>query len=337
MDLRTTYLGLELKNPLVSSASPLSKGLDTLRQLEDAGAGAVVLHSLFEEEISQEGQMLDRYLTEGTESFAESLSFFPEMAMYESTRPDAYLEHLRKAKEALSIPVIASLNGVSAGGWTHYAQLMEQAGADALELNMYHIPTNVFHRPSSVEDMYTDLIFQLNTEIKIPLAVKLHPFFSSLPYTAQRFARAGVRGLVLFNRFYQPDIDIENLEIVPHLVLSNSNELLLPLRWIAILYGQVQIDLALTTGVHTAVDVIKGLMAGASVTMMASALLRRGPAYLGQVLSEMETWLVEHEYESVEQLQGSMSQVNSPNPAALERANYMRILKSFKLNDWREG
>lgn len=328
MDLSTSYLGLRLKNPIVPSSSPLSYKLDTLKEMEDAGASAVVMYSLFEEQIDLESQMLDRYLTYGAESFAEAVTYFPDLGDYQ-TRPDAYLEHIRKAKESLSIPVIGSLNGISSGGWIRYARGIEQAGADALELNMYFLSTDPEARSDQVEDMYTNLLLDIRREVKIPIAVKLSPFFSALPNMARRLARAGANGLVLFNRFYQPDIDIETLDVVPHLVLSDSNELRLPLRWIAILYGQVDADLALTSGVHTAEDVLKGLMVGASVTMMASELLHYGVRRIREVLVDLDHWLIEHEYESIEQLRGSMSQRNVAAPAAFERANYMRVLRSF--------
>ena len=329
IDLSTRYLGLSLRNPLVPSSSPLMREIGNLRQMEDAGAGAVVLHSLFEEQINAEWQQLDHYLARGTNSYGEALSYFPNAPEYRS-RPDDYLEHLRKARRALSIPVIASLNGVASGGWATYARDMEQAGADALEINLYFVPTDPDLSGSAVEDMYAELVAQVTRTVKIPVAVKLNPFFSSLPNLARRLTRVGARGLVLFNRFYQPDLDVEQLEVIPRLVLSDSDELRLPLRWIAILYGRVTADLALTTGVCTAADVLKGLMAGASVTMLASELLRQGIPRLGEILSDLERWMVEHEYESVDQMQGSMSQIKCAAPAAFERANYMRVLSSYK-------
>jgi len=330
MDLSTAYLGLRLKNPLVPSSSPLSYKLSTLKQLEDAGASAVVLYSLFEEQIELENDTLDRCLTYGAESFAEAVTYFPDLRAYPA-QPDAYLEHIRRAKEALSIPVIASLNGVSTGGWVRYARAIQEAGADALELNMYFLSTDADSRGDLVESMYADLLVDIRRAVTIPVAVKLSPFFSALPNIARRLVRAGANGLVLFNRFYQPDFDIETLDVVPHLVLSDSNDLRLPLRWIAILYGRVGADLALTSGVHTAEDMLKGLMAGASVTMMASELLQNGIGRLADILRDLERWLIDHEYESVQQLIGSMSHRSVAAPAAFERANYMRVLQSFAM------
>jgi dihydroorotate dehydrogenase (fumarate) len=329
MDLSTTYLGLKLKNPLVPSASPLSRELGTLRQMEDAGAAAIVLYSLFEEEINRESQTLDRYLSEGTESFAEALSYFPEAPAYHAIGPDAYLHHIRRAKQALNIPIIASLNGVSTGGWVRYAKYIEEAGADALELNVYYVPTNLDLTAAEVEEIYLNVLRDVKTSVNIPVAIKLGPFFSAMGNMARRLSEGGADGLVLFNRFYQPDLDLENLDVVPNLVLSNSNELRLPLRWIAILFGRIEADMALTTGVHTAMDALKGVAAGASVVQMASSLLRNGPARLTDILAEMRAWLVMNEYESLEQLQGSLSQVRCGAPAAFERANYIRIVGSY--------
>lgn len=328
MDLRTTYLGLELKNPMVPSSSPLTRDLGTLRALEDAGASAVVLPSLFEEEITLENELLNQHLTQGTESFAEALTYFPETGAYRSG-PDDYLASVQAAKASLDLPVIGSLNGVSAGGWLRYAAEIEQAGADALEINVYYLPTDPSVSGAEIEDMYLDLVGQLAEAISIPLAVKLSPFISAVPNFVHRLGEHGAQGAVLFNRFYQPDIDIEALEVVPDLILSHSHELRLPLRWIAILYGRVGLDLALTTGVHTAVDAIKGVMAGAHVTMLASELLHGGPDRLTQLLLDLSEWMEEHEYESLAQMQGSMSQLHTAEPAAFERANYMRVLGSY--------
>jgi dihydroorotate dehydrogenase (fumarate) len=337
MDLSTTYLGLKLKNPLVPSSSPLSRNISSLKRMEDNGAAAIVLYSLFEEQITLESQTLNHYLTQGIESFPEALTYFPEAAEYESG-PDEYTEHIRQAKEKLDIPIIASLNGVSTGGWVKYARTIEEAGADALELNIYYVATDPNLPGSEVEQIYLDVLRDVKEVVKIPVAMKLSPYFSALANMAGRLADTGADGLVLFNRFYQPDLDIENLEVVPHLVLSSSNELRLPLRWIAILYGRVGTDLALTTGVHTVEDVIKGLMAGASVTMMASELLRNGVGRISELLFDLERWLIEYEYESVEQMLGSMSQKNVAEPAAFERANYMRVLSSFAPDYlWRTG
>ncbi len=328
MDLKTTYLGLDLKNPLVPSSSPLARELDSLRQMEDAGAAAVVLHSLFEEQITQETHTLNEHLTQGTESFAEALDYFPDASEYK-TGPDAYLEHIRKAKEALSIPVIASLNGVSTGGWVKYAKDVQAAGADALELNIYYLPTDLDMDSNAVEQLYLDALRDVKSNVSVPVAMKLNPYFSSVAHMARRLADGGADGLVLFNRFYQPDLDLEKLEVVPNLQLSSSQELRLPLRWIAILYGRVQADLALTTGVHTVMDALKGLAAGANVVMMASELLRNGVNRLQVLRMGIEAWLVENEYESLDQLRGSLSQVNCSEPAAFERANYMRVLSSY--------
>jgi dihydroorotate dehydrogenase (fumarate) len=329
MDLKTTYLGLTLRNPLVASSSPLTRHISTLRQLEDAGAGAVVLYSLFEEEITLETKTLDRYLTEGADSYAEALSYFPEAPTYRATGPQAYLEHLHRASHALHIPVIASLNGVSTGGWVQYAREIEQAGADALELNVYFLPTSLNMTGAEVEQLYLDVLRDVKAAVTIPVAMKLSPFFSATANMAYRLVAAGADGLVLFNRFYQPDLDLENLEVVPNLVLSRSDELRLPLRWIALLYGRVQADLALTTGVHSADDALKGLAAGANVVMLTSELLQNGIGRLGEILGDMARWLIEHEYQSLDQLRGSLSQVNCGAPAAFERANYIRVVTSY--------
>jgi dihydroorotate dehydrogenase (fumarate) len=286
------------------------------------------MYSLFEEQITLESQQLDYFLTHGTESYAEALSYFPDIGEY-NVGPDEYLNLIRKAKEAVDIPVVGSLNGVSAGGWVKYARMIEQAGADALELNVYYLPTDPDLPGTEVEQMTVDTVQAVRQQVNIPLAVKMVPFFSSIPNVAKRLAEAGANALVLFNRFYQPDLDIENLEVVPHLVLSNSDELRLPLRWTAILYGRVPVDLAITTGVHTYQDVLKGLMAGAKVTMMASELLQNGLGRIGQILQELQAWMEEHEYASVQQMIGSMSQKNVAEPAAFERANYMKVLDSY--------
>lgn len=328
MDLSTTYLGLKLKNPLVPSSSPLMRNMGNLRQMEDAGAAAVVLHSLFEEQVRLESHTLNEYLTHGTESYAEALSYFPDAPEYQ-TGPEEYLEHIRRAKEALEIPVIASLNGVSAGWWMQFAKDIQQAGADALELNIYYVPTDIEMSSEYVEQLYLDALSVVKTAVTIPVTMKLSPYFSAMGHMAKRLAEGGANGLVLFNRFYQPDLDLEELEVVPNLKLSSSVELRLPLRWIAILYGRVPADLALTTGVHTVMDVLKGVAAGASITMLASELLANGIPRLMVLRSGIESWLTEHEYEALSQLQGSMSQINCAEPAAFERANYMRVLSSF--------
>lgn len=327
-NLATTYLGLHLKNPLVASASPLSKKLDRVRRLEDAGASAVVMYSLFEEQISHESYELDHYLSRGTHSYAESLSYFPDMEHY-NVGPEAYLEHLQLVKKAVDIPVIGSLNGISSGGWISYASQIEQAGADALELNIYYLPTDPGLSSAELEDTYIHLVKDVRATVHIPLAVKISPFFTALPAIAMRFAEAGANGLVLFNRFYQPDFNLDLLEVMPHLELSSSSELRLPLRWIALLYGRVNIDLALTTGVHQVEDVLKAMMAGARVAMLASALLIGGIDRLTQILTELEHWMEVHEYTSITQMQGSMSQISVAEPAAFERANYMKTLNEF--------
>lgn len=329
MDLSTTYMGLKLRNPLVASSSPLSYKVEGVCQLEEAGIGAVVMHSLFEEQITTESLQLDFFLTHGTDSYAEALSYFPDLGDY-NVGPDEYLNLVRKAKESVDIPVIGSLNGVSTGGWVKYARMIEEAGADALELNVYYLPTNPEMTGAAVEQMTIDVVQAARQEVKIPLAVKISPFFSSIPNMAKRLAEAGANALVLFNRFYQPDIDIENLEAVPHLVLSDSDELRLPLRWTAILYGRVPVDLAITSGVHAYQDVLKGLMAGARVTMMASELLENGVGRIGQILQEMQTWMEEHEYSSVQQMIGSVSQKKVAEPAAFERANYVKTIGSYR-------
>jgi dihydroorotate dehydrogenase (fumarate) len=331
MDLSTTYLGLRLKHPVVPSASPLSQKLDGIRRLEDAGASAIVLYSLFEEEIEGESHLLDHYLNVGTDSTSEALSYFPDMAHY-NVGPDAYLRHLNNAKRAVDIPIIGSLNGVSTGGWVKYARYIQDAGADALELNIYYVPTDAQISAISVEERYLDVVRAVKAQVSIPVAVKVGPYFSSFAHMALRLANAGADALVLFNRFYQPDFDLEELRVVPNLVLSNSYELRLPLRWLAILYGRVPVDLALTSGVHTDEDVIKGLMAGANVTMMASELLHNGVKRIGEIVDGLTMWMEEHEYESVAQMRGSMSQMNVAEPSAFVRANYMKELQSWRVD-----
>ncbi len=329
MDLSTTYLGLKLKNPLVPSASPLSYTLEGMKQLEDAGASAIVMYSLFEEQLAHEAEELDHYLSYGTESFAEALTYFPKAGDYH-LGPEEYLNLIRKAKESLSIPLIGSLNGISGGGWTGFARNMEEAGADALELNVYYIPTDPKLTPQNVEDRYLDVLQAVRKAVKIPVAMKLSPFFSSMANLASRLDAAGVNGLVLFNRFYQPDIDLEELEVTPQVTLSTQNAMRLPLRWIAILHGRLKASLAATSGIHTSHDVLKMLLAGADVTMMCSALLKHGPERLKDIERELTQWMTEHDYVSVSQMKGSMSQKSVADPAAFERANYMKALNSFK-------
>jgi dihydroorotate dehydrogenase (fumarate) len=328
VDLTTTYLGLKLKNPLVASPSPLSEKVENVVHMEQAGIAAVVMYSLFEEQIIHESLELDYFLTRGTESFAEALTYFPNIGKY-TLAPDKYIEILEKTKRAVNIPVLGSLNGVSTGGWIEYAQKIQDAGADGLELNLYYLPTDINLTSTQLEDNYLKLVNDIRGKVKIPLAVKLAPFFTALPNFANRLVQAGADGLVLFNRFYQPDLDLENLEVVPNLVLSNSDDLRLPLRWIAILYGKVKADLALTSGVHTSEDAIKAIMAGANVAMTTSALLKRGTSAIQQILTGLEKWMTEREYESVQQMRGSMSQGAVAEPAAFERANYMKVLNSF--------
>ncbi|MEN9939123.1 MAG: hypothetical protein RLZZ387_5702 [Chloroflexota bacterium] len=328
IDLSTTYLGMRLSSPLVASASPLSKSVDMVRRMEDAGAGAVVLFSLFEEQIAHESRELDFFLEHGAHGYAESPTYFPDLGSY-NVGPEEYLEHIHRLKEAVHIPVIASLNGVSPGGWVEYAHKMEQAGADALELNIYYLPTDMDLSGGEVEEAYVELVRAIRGRVSLPIAVKLGPFFSSIPNMCRRLVDAGADGLVLFNRFYQPDLDLETLEVVPNLKLSTSDELRLPLRWIAIMYGRLRCDFALTSGVHTAEDALKAQMAGASVAMLTSELLARGVGRIGHILADMRAWMEEREYESVDQMRGSMSQHAVADPAAFERANYMRALQSF--------
>jgi len=328
-DLRTKYLGLELANPVVHSASPLSESLDKMKMLEDAGCSAIVMHSLFEEQIQHESLQLDHYLSYGAQSYAEALSYFPEALSYR-VGPDEYLNRIALAKRSLSIPIIGSLNGVSRGGWVEHARLIQEAGADALELNIYMIATDVEMSGPEVEQMYLDTVSAVRAEVTIPLAVKVGPFFSAMGHMAKRFRGAGADGLVLFNRFYQPDFDLETLEVVPHLVLSTSWEMRLQLRWVAILFGRVDVDFAITSGVHTAEDVIKGVMGGARVTMMTSAILQNGMGHVKPVLDGVARWMDENEYISIAQMCGSMSQKNVAEPAAFERANYMKMLHSWQ-------
>ena len=328
-DLSTTYLGLNLKNPLVASASPLTKKVERARKLEDAGISAVVMYSLFEEQIIHESLELDHFMNRGSDSFAEALSYLPDGGMY-GISPEKYLNQLAGLKKALTIPVIGSLNGVSVGGWTSYAQKMEEAGADALELNMYFIATNPDMTSLDIEDMQVELVADVKSSINIPLAVKISPFVTSLPNFVKRLVEAGADSLVLFNRFYQPDFDLDELDIVHSLDLSTSADLRLPLRWISILYGKVEADFALTSGVHNYKDVLKAMMAGANVAMTASKLLHDGEQAIGQILGDLEEWMKEREYDSIQQMQGSMSQKSVKEPAAFERANYMKVLGSFR-------
>ena len=331
IDLSTRYLGLTLTSPLVASASPLTESLDAIRAMEDHGAAAVVVTSLFEEQIARESEALDRYLSYGAESHAEAVGYFPDIHDYR-LGPAAYLEHLRRAKEAVDIPVVASLNGVSTGGWVSFARDMQQAGADALELNIFYVPTDPLLSGGTVEQMYEDVVRDVRASVTIPVAVKLGHAFSAFAHLARRLDRTGVDALVLFNRFYLPDFDLERLEVVPRLTLSSSAELLLPLHWVAILYGHVSADLAVTGGVHEAADVLKAMMAGARVAMMTSALLRHGIPHLARVRRGLLAWMEEHGYASIAEMQGSMSYRSVPEPAAFERANYMKVLNE---GSWR--
>lgn len=330
MDLRTTYLNLPLRTPLVVSAcGPLSEDIDNIKRMEDAGASAVVLYSLFEEQLRQETHELDHYLTQGTNSFAEALSYFPEPAQFH-LGPEGYLNHIHKAKRAVDIPIIASLNGTTPGGWTKFAGQIQQAGADALELNIYYIPTGPKVSGSDIEQTYVDIVTAVRATVTIPVAVKLSPFFSNMANMAKRLDDAGADGLVLFNRFYQPDIDLEELEVRPSVILSTPQALRLPMRWIAILFARIDADLAATSGIHHSADALKMLMAGADVTMLCSTLLARGIDYIRVIEKEMSDWMEEHWYYSVEQLKGSLSQMRCPNPSEFERAQYMRALTTYK-------
>ncbi|MHC4471287.1 MAG: dihydroorotate dehydrogenase-like protein [Planctomycetota bacterium] len=330
MDLSTTYLGLELPHPVMPSASqPLTKDLDSVKRLEDGGAAAVVLHSLFEEQIRGEADNLERFLEHGTDSYAEALSYFPAQETY-VLGPDEYLDHVRACKEALGIPVVGSLNGVSTGGWTEYASLIEQAGADALELNVYYLPTDPAMTSEAVERVYIEVLEEVKEKVSIPVAVKMGPFISSLVNFTKRLEEAGADGLTLFNRFYLPDIDLEELEVLSSLSLSTSAEVLLPLRWIAILRAHVKLTISATTGVHAAEDALKLVMAGADVVCMCSALLKEGPGKIREVRDGMAAWLEEHEYQSLAQARGSMSQMSCPEPGAWLRANFLKTVHSFR-------
>lgn len=328
MDLSTTYLGLKLRTPLVAAASPLSEEIDTIKQMEDNGASAVVLYSLFEEQLRQDSAELAQHLEHGTFSTPEALTYFPEPEEFR-LGPEEYLEHIAEAKRAVKVPIIASLNGSSAGGWTQYAKAIQEAGADALELNIYYIPTDLEQTSVEIEQNYLDILKAVKASVTIPVAVKLSPFFTNFANMAHRLDQAGANGLVLFNRFYQPDIDLESLEIRPNILLSTPMAMRVPLRWIALLYGRVRAKLAATSGIHRASDVLKMLMAGADVTMLCSALLRHSVRQLGVVERDLVAWMEEHEYNSVTQLKGSLSQKNCADPSAFERAQYMRAISQF--------
>ena len=335
IDLTTTYLGLTLKNPVVASAGPLSESLDNIRRLEDHGIAAVTLPSLFEEQLNLESETLDDDLSRGANEFPEYTGFLPDLSTY-NLGPDGYLELIRKAKASVSVPIIASLNGVSQGGWIRYAREMEQAGADAIELNIYSLVTDPDRAAAEVEQGYYDLVREIKRSVRIPVAVKLSHFFTAVANLARWLDAAGANGIVLFNRFYQPDLDLETLEIIPSLTLSRPTELLLRLHWVAIIYGHIKADLAITGGVHSAHDVLKSVMVGARAAMMTSALLQNGIEHLDIVLRDLRCWMEDHEYDSIRQMCGSMSQRNVPDPAAFERANYMRVLSSYALRSPRE-
>jgi len=329
MNINTTYLGMTLRSPLVASASPLSENVDNIRHMEDAGAGAVVLFSLFEEQIRQERETLYHHLSYGADTFAEALTHFPEPETYHAG-PDQYLELIRKAKQAVDIPIIASLNGSSIGGWTKFAHNMQEAGADALELNVYYIPTDPGLTGTQVEQTYIDILKSVKQAITIPVAIKLSPYFSNMANMAKQLDDAGADALVLFNRFYQPDIDLETLEVRPKVILSTPQAMRLPLTWIGILYKRIQADLAATSGIHFGEDAVKMILAGANVTMMASVLLKKGIDHLRLVEKELRWWMELREIESVEQMRGSVSQIHTEDPAAFERTQYMRALTTYK-------
>ena len=329
MDLRTTYMGMELKHPIVASASPLSGSVANIKRLEDAGASAVVMFSLFEEQLKHETAALEYLMTAGTESFAESLSYFPEVDDY-TVGPDSYLDLLRRASEAVDIPLIGSLNGITNTGWIEYAKLMEEAGAKGIELNIYYIPADLTTSGREVEDRYIEIVKAVKAAVTVPVAVKLSPFFSAIGSMAKTLDDAGADALVLFNRFYQPDFDLDKLDVAPNLSLSAPDEIRLPLLWIAVLYGRLRASLGATRGVHTPVEVVKYLMAGADVVMTTSALLKHGVDYLTTLRDGLQTWMEMHRYSSVAQMKGSMSQRNVADPTAFERANYIKTLESYK-------
>ena len=329
MDLTTTYLGLTLRSPLVPSASaPLTEDIDNVKRMEEAGAGAVVLHSVFEEQLRQEEYELHHHLTYGTESFAEALSYFPEPDTFH-VGPDEYLNHIRKAKDSVSIPIIASLNGSTLGGWIDYAKLIQEAGADAMELNVYSIPTELHTSGADIEQTILEIVQAVKSNVTIPVAVKLSPFFSNFANMAYKLDRSGADGLVLFNRFYQPDIDLDALEVRPNVLLSTPQAMRLPLRWIAILYGRIDADFASTSGIQKGEDCIKMLMVGAKITQICSVLLRHGIGHIRELEKVMVEWMEEREYKSVQELQGTMSQLYCPDPSAFERVQYMKAIQSY--------
>jgi dihydroorotate dehydrogenase (fumarate) len=328
MNLKTTYLGLKLRTPLVTAASPLSSEIDRIKQMEDVGASAIVLYSLFEEQLRQDQAEIEHHLEHGTESFAEALTYFPELKDFR-LGPEEYLQHIALAKKAVDIPIIASLNCSSDGAWTQYAEAIQQAGADALELNIYQMPTDVNITAAQVEQTYIDILKAVRSVITIPIAVKLSPFFTNFANMARRLEQAGANGLVMFNRFYQPDIDLEALEVKPNMLLSTPMAMRIPLRWIALLYGRLSLSLAASSGVHRASDALKMLMAGADVTMLCSTLIRHGLRQFDVIERDLVAWMEKHEYESVAQLKGSLSQKNCPDPTAFGRAQYMRAISQI--------
>ena len=330
MDLTTTYMGLTLKNPIVPSASPLSENLDNIKRMADAGASAVVMFSLFEEQLKQEGDALNHFMHYGADSFAESLSYFPQPDEYE-VGPDRYLDLIHKASQAVDIPIIASLNGISNDGWVKFATKAEQAGAKGIELNQFYIPTDLDREGTAIEDLYVDVVRAVKGSVKVPVAVKMSPFFSSMANMAKRLEGAGADALVLFNRFYQPDFDLEKMEVVPTLQLSDAGEIRLPLLWISVLHGRIRPSLAASRGVHSAQEVVKYLLAGADVVMTTSAMLKRGIGFLGVLQRDLRQWMEEHEYDSVREMRGAMSQRHVPNPNVFERANYIKMLKRFEV------
>ncbi|MEX2490598.1 MAG: dihydroorotate dehydrogenase-like protein [Nitrospirales bacterium] len=329
MDLSTTYLGLSLPHPLMPGASPLVDDLDMVKRLEDGGAAAIVMHSLFEEQIIGERAQTLRQIESHTDSFSEAPSYFPDRPQV-VVGPEPYLEQIRRIKAAVRVPVIGSLNGTTADGWLDFARLIEQAGADALELNFYIVAMDPFVQGEAVEQRALDILHRVKASVTIPVAIKLSPFFCSFAHVASQLDGLGADGLVLFNRFYQPDIDVETLEVVPRLQLSDSSELLLRLRWLAVLSGHVRASLAVSGGVHTAVDAIKAVMVGAHAVQLVSALLQHGPEYLKTIREEMIRWMEQHEYHSLRQMQGSMNLTRCPDPSSFERANYMRVLQSWR-------
>ena len=328
VNLKTTYLGLELKNPLIAASSPLSEKTDTIRRLEESGAAAIVMHSVFEEQLAEEAFAIQTHLEAGTESYAEALSYFPEPDEFH-VGPEEYLQHIREAKKAVSIPVIASLNGSTVGGWIDFSRQIETAGADAIECNVFYLPTDPDENSQLIESRYLDVIKTVKAHVSIPVSIKLGPYFTNIARIAEGLAYAGADGLVLFNRFYQPDIDLEKLEVKPDLQLSTSYESRLALRWIALLYGRFQTDLSATGGIHTGLDAVKMIMAGAHSVQLCSVLLKNGPDFLKEILLQMASWMEAKEYRSIEQMRGSLSQRHCPAPSAFERANYMKALIDY--------